>query len=197
MLAMQASRENRMAARLSRWLFVLELVVLALPAVAVLLPYALYLGGASLLMLLVGGFEAMRSGIGSLTLADLASALGLFAMFGGIAALAFAGIVALIRFGDIAHAFARRGRPGLRDVGSGFRRGLAWAAAPLALWVPFGLVGAGASHPADRIVGFYVSGLTLLVPVLHLWLEIRLAQAGGPRPETIDRAGTLPHIHGP
>lgn len=158
----------------SRWLFLAEIVILALPGLVVMLIYALTVGGfglvgtASVLVALLSGNYT--------TATEIWTGLGMAAVTLTVIAISIAGLLAIGTFVRIAVRFLRRGRAGFEAERGHFRRGLVYAAAPLAVMLPFGWLATQGDHPVDRVMGFYVSGLVLLPPVLHLWLELRRAR---------------------
>ena len=158
----------------SRWLFLVEVVILALPGLAIMAIYALTFGGYALVgvaglsaMVLTGSFPSAGEAWG---------ALGLAALTLAVLAISISGLFAIGTFALLATRFSRKGRSGFETERWRFRRGLAYAVAPLAVMLPFGWLATRGDHPVDMVMGFYASGLVLVPPVLHLWLELRRAQ---------------------
>jgi hypothetical protein len=167
-----------MQERTSRSLFIAELVVFALPSIAFLVTYAVLIGGWSLFAMVVVSVSGLTS------LPDTAkgawSTLQPIALFGGAAAAAIAGLIAVGIFTRIATDFVWHGRAALAARHAAFYRGLLWAIVPFAVMIAFVWRVILLREPAGAIVGFYLSGLALAVPILHLWIELRLQRAAVP-----------------
>jgi hypothetical protein len=75
---------------------------------------------------------------------------------------------ALANFGALSNLFRKEGAAGLRGKESVFQAGLVFGLLPLALlaWLA---IKAGVSH----VLMVYGSGLTLIPPIFHVWLEIK------------------------
>lgn len=166
--------QMRLSETFSRRLFIAELIVLVLPSAVVLLPYGAFFAAGSLALIGValaipftkGGPVGRWSDLG-----DLAQLVGIYGAFAVVAGL---GVFALWQFLKIALGFARDGRAALPLLRKTFRTGLLCALLPAAVWGYFVFVGAGGRRD-PWLLPVVMSGLPLLVPILHLALELRSA----------------------
>lgn len=156
-----------MPERASRAVFIVELLVFALPAILLLGTYAVILGGWSLFAAIVAAVMPLMEANAGLATFDLLT------MFIVSLLIAVSGLIALWNFMTVAFGFARYGTRALCKSTRVFNRGLAFAVLPLCIAVPFGLALGHAGYPEDIVPAAYLSGLPLLVPVVHLWLEMR------------------------
>lgn len=169
----------------SRSVFLAELVLLAAPSVAVLVPTALVFGGYALFGFAVSAWTAVSGVPGGEAPADpvaaIAALLGLLAAAGGVAALAAGGLFGIGCFLRLALAYGRRGRDGLTGRARTFRRALAAGAPALVVMVILtaALASDEGAGTAELFLLFYLSGLPLLVPVAHLWRELGAAEDTG------------------
>lgn len=161
----------RLSEALSRRLFIAELVLLVLPSAAILLPYSAFFAAGSLVM--IGGAIVMPFAEGGPPRgwSDLRDWLQIIGMFGGFTVIAGLGVFALWQFLKIALGFARGGRAALPSLRGTFRSGLLCAILPVLVWMPFVFLGAsGRKDP--WLIPVVMSGLPLIVPILHLVLEL-------------------------
>ncbi|WP_150852014.1 hypothetical protein [Sinorhizobium arboris] len=154
----------------SRSLYVVELVIFALiPAVA-LAAWIIFAGLVALFGLLFS-IPMLPASI----LFDLPQTpkgmLQLLVLSGAIASLTGMGATALVKFVSLSAAFVRHGAAELREHRETFWRGLALAALPLIATNALlpGLTTEMIDERASRIFSY---GLTLGVPLLHLWAEM-------------------------
>ena len=154
----------------SRWLFLAEVLVLALPCLVFMTIYAVLFGGYALLgaagmvlNVLAGGFQ---------TSGDAIAAMGMSVLLLVIVAIAIAGLIAIAKFVRVATSFLRGGRARVVAEHRRFRQGLAFAAPALAVMLPMVWLSTHGGHPIDYVFAYLGSGLALLPPVLHLWLEL-------------------------
>lgn len=162
--------QMRLSEALSRRLFIVELILLALPSTAVIFAYGIFFSvGMPVVAVMALAMSAGRGlpGSWSEVLNGLQLA-GLFASFGAVAGL---GIFALWQFLKIALGFARHGRAALPPLRRTFRIGLICALLPAAVWGYFVFAGVGGRGGPWLLVAV-MSGLPLLAPILHLALEL-------------------------
>lgn len=126
--------------------------------------YALVGAAALILQVLAGGLTSAG---------DVWGALGLAAMMLGVLAISVMGLVAIVTFARVALRFWRQGRIGLMAEHRRFLQGMLFAAPALVVMLPFGWLAVAGQHPVDKLMAFYASGIALLPPILHLWLELR------------------------
>ena len=169
----------RLSETVSRRLFIAELALLVLPSAMVLLPYGAFFAVGSLAFVGVALSVPFTKGgpIGRWSnLGDLAQLVGIYGAFAAVAGL---GVFALWQFLKIALGFARGGRTALPLLRGSFRTSLICALLPALIWVSFDFVGAGGRED-PWFLPVIMSGLPLLVPILHLalelWLGARAAQ---------------------
>lgn len=160
----------RLSEALSRRLFIVELILLALPSAAVIFVYGIFLSvGMPVVAVMALAMSAGRGLPGSW--ADILNGLQLAGLFAGFGAVAGLGVFALWRFVRIAHSFVRNGRVGLPQLRGAFRSGLLCAVLPGIAWGYFVFLGAGGRQD-PVFIPVAMSGLPLLVPILHLALEL-------------------------
>ncbi|MBE9603883.1 hypothetical protein IAI18_03335 [Acetobacteraceae bacterium H6797] len=155
-----------------RGLFLAELVGLGLPSLLamVFLAWMLLIGCISGVLVCLGKLFGTRpelSGSDALFVA-LLTAFGLLLCLGGF--------YAMWRFLRAALAYLRRGASGLTLADY---RALPWAVPPLLLCFTMAVPGLANIGGEGWLTGFYVSGLGLMVPVLHLWLAWRGMRRAG------------------
>lgn len=155
--------------KLSRFLFFLEFIVFALPALYILATYAVMFGAWC--------FYALIVVLGLLTMEfnspEFLKAFGAVGAFSVLVLIAGSGLVALWKFLTVSFAFMCGGRVKLLAYRSKFRSGVMWAILPLCLMIPIAAVAVGDLAGLNIIVIGYVTGLTILVPAAHLWAETR------------------------
>ncbi|NRP70883.1 hypothetical protein ILFOPFJJ_01765 [Ensifer psoraleae] len=150
----------------SRTLYVVELVIFALFPTFVLAAWTI-LVGTSALFVFLSSFPMLAASF----LFDIqqtpGEALLLMALSGGAAVLAGMGATALVKFISLSAIFMRRGTAELRRHRQELWRCLAWAVLPL--------IATNALFPDfdERVFRFLAYGLTLGVPLIHLWAEMR------------------------
>ena len=156
----------------SRRLFLAEFL-LALPSLGFLAAWALASGvGAAIGALAFLWHSAANAGAVA-SLADLWAFLQIVGLLLGGIAVAILGLVAIGKFLTVALGFWKEGLAGLEAARRHLLPGLACAILPLALMTRIAWVTVGREEAADWLFAFYMSGLVLLPPILHLWLELR------------------------
>lgn len=158
--------------RASKAIFLLEFLVFALPAILILGFYSVLIGGWTLFGLgtaLILPFTEIIA----LAIRDFGDLFAVSAMVVAVFLLAASGAIALWKFAAVARIFWKKGATALHAARETFNRGLAFAILPLCVMLPFGVLIARSGDPGDVISAFYLSGVSLIVPVLHLWLELR------------------------
>jgi NADH:ubiquinone oxidoreductase subunit 6 (subunit J) len=98
--------------------------------------------------------------------------LQLLVLSGAIAGLTGMGATALVKSVSLSAMFVRHGTAELREHRQAFWRGLAWAVLPLVA-TNILLPGLTTEMIDERASGIFSYGLTLSVPLLHLWAELR------------------------
>jgi hypothetical protein len=156
-----------MGERAGRFLWLAELVVLAAPSVAMLAAWSL--------MLIVGllGFVGMAiPNMFKMDFLKFGELIALLLILIGLA-LAFAGMVALWRFVLLARGFKRYDKLTLADQIATFRSCVKWGLLPMMVMVPWGVNRIVlADDWINYVIGFYSSGLPLLIPIAHIRLEL-------------------------
>ncbi|MCG7506914.1 hypothetical protein [Mesorhizobium retamae] len=151
--------------RASRILYGIEFVIFALIPICALAAWALFYGAGSILMFLF----ALMMLVSSNDSASLLEALRNLAIFAAIVALTGMGLIAIWKFLRLSAAFGNHGSKALQELRETYWRCLAWAALPL--------LATTALFPyadPDFSGGLLLfSGVTLCVPLFHLWLELR------------------------
>lgn len=163
-----------MSTNTRRGIYLVEFLVLGLPSV---LSFGLLAGLAAFLsgyLLLMGFGQVLIGGVGG----DEASGfLSLITLAVLMLALCFLGSVAIFCYLRLSIAFLRDGPAGLAKWPHDLARG---AACALLALPPMWFLAAsawGQAYPMNRVVAFYLAGGALLLPILHLWLEIRRSRA--------------------
>lgn len=149
----------------SRILYGIEFVIFALVPICALAAWAVFYGAGSILMFLF----ALMMLVSSNDSASLLEALRNLTIFAAIVALTAMGLIAIWKFLRLSAAFGNHGSKALQELRETYWRCLAWAALPL--------LATTALFPyadPDLSGGLLLfSGVTLCVPLFHLWLELR------------------------
>lgn len=161
--------------KLSRFLFIVEFIIFALPALYILAAYAV-LFGAWCLYGVIAMLGLVATQFNQFPPAILTS-LGAVAAFSASIVVAVAGLVALWKFLAVSWVFTFGGRAKLIAHRARFYNGLLWGILPLCVVLPVVVIGVDIDHPISIIVIAYVTGFTLLIPVTHLWAELRKSTA--------------------
>lgn len=170
MPAMRSLMRMRLSEALSRRLFVGELMLLALPSAAVLFAYGIFFAaGMPVVAVMAIAISAGRGLPGSWS--EVLNGLQLAGLFAGFGAVAGLGVFALWRFVRIAHSFVRNGRASLLKLRGMFLSGALCAILPGVAWGYYVFLGASARRD-PLLLPIVMSGLPLLIPVLHLALEL-------------------------
>ena len=151
--------------RASRILYGIEFVIFALIPICALAAWALFYGAGSILMFLF----ALMMLVSSNDSASLLEALQNLAIFAAIVALTAMGLIAIWKFLRLSAAFGNHGSKALQELRETYWRCLAWAALPLLATTA--LFPYADPDFSDGLLLF--SGVTLCVPLFHLWLELR------------------------
>ena len=156
--------------KLSRRLFVAELIVFALVPTFALAAWTIFAGLPAVFMLLFATAMLVAS-----ILFDISETPGdmlqLMALSGGVAILAGMGATALVKFLWLSATFVRGGTAELSENRPVFWRSLAWAVVPLVATNAF-IPGMTTVLRDERAFRFLSYGLTLGVPLFHLWAEL-------------------------
>lgn len=154
----------------SRRLYVVELIIFALVPALVLFVGTIIAGVPAVFVLLCATAMLMAS-----ILFDISETLGdmlqLMALSGAVAILTGMGATALVKFLSLSAVFVRRGTAELREHRQVFSHCLAWAAIPLVATNAF-IPGMTTELFDERTFRFLSYGLTLGIPLLHLWAEM-------------------------
>ncbi len=166
--AREASPETgagTMSETASRRLFLAEVIV-AMPAFVCLAMVALVGGGYALFYFGSAARDIVASGFRQ-------SDGGVMAVTAPIVAVCLAGLVGLVLFVKVSWRFFKEGRSGLRAVDRLFDRGLLCGLPPLMLILMFGSSEIGRGRATEGAIAACAAAILSLIPVLHLWLELR------------------------
>ncbi len=149
----------------SRILYGIEFILFALIPLCALAAWAVFYGAGSILVFLF----MLTALAGSNDSASLLETLRNVAIFGALIVLTGMGLIAILKFLRLSAAFVNQGTQALQELRETYWRCLAWAALPLlatTMLFPY-------ADP-DLSGGLLLfSGVTLCVPLFHLWLELR------------------------
>ncbi|TLX16313.1 hypothetical protein [Rhizobium sp. MHM7A] len=154
----------------SRTLFVLELVIFALPPTIALASWT-FLVGPSAFIVFLCSVPMLAASISFDIPQTPGMTLVVMALSGAAAALIGMGATALVKFLSLSLVFVSQGAAELRKHRHSFWSCLAWAVLPLIATNAL-LPGLTTDLFDERVFRFLVYGLTLGVPLFHLWAEM-------------------------
>lgn len=159
----------------SRILYVAELIVFALLPVLALTAWTIFAGLPALFTFIwsIPMLAASMLFDISQTPGEMLQAMALSGMIAGLAAM---GAAALVKFSSLSAAFVKGGRAELMVRRRAFWQCLGWASLPLLATNTF-MPGMSTEIFDERAFRFLSYGLTLGVPLFHLWAEMEYRQA--------------------